>query len=97
MKMTFGKFIGWQVDELPLSYLTWLYESDFAKPALLETVRREILSRLDDGEPMGGGAVMSKKHLQRIYRTLALEHHPDITGGNSGVMAGINLFYELIR
>ena len=97
MRITFGKYKGWPVDELPLSYLAWLYEADFIKDELSESVRREILERVGGGESMAGEIVADKKHLQRIYRTLALEHHPDIAGGNGDIMAGINLFYEALQ
>lgn len=97
MILTFGKYRGWQIDELPFSYLAWLWETDFIKDELREAVRKEILCRVNDSEEMGGEVVADKKHLQRIYRTLALTYHPDITGGNGDIMTGINLIYEALQ
>lgn len=91
MFLTFGKYRGWHVSEIPLSYLAWLYENLAGKPELHEAARQEIRRRVSvyESEPL------DTEHFRRVYRHLALEHHPD-HGGDNGVMTGINLFYEAI-
>lgn len=95
MILNFGKFRGWHVDEVPLSYLAWLFESLTGKPELREAARVEIQRRVSgyelDTEPL------SMERVKRIYRTLAMEFHPDRNGGNGDVMKGINLFYAEIK
>ena len=95
VKLTFGKYRNWYVCEVPLSYLAWLWESDFIKEDLRESVHWEIRQRVGDGASMGNEVVVDKKRLQQIYRSLARDHHPD-HGGDNNVMAGINLFYEAL-
>ena len=91
--MNFGKFKGWHLSEIPLSYLAWIFETLTEKPELQEATRQEIRRRVSDYEP--GPEGLDKRRLQRVYRTLALTYHPD-HGGDNDVMAGINLFYEAI-
>jgi len=78
-----------------LSYLAWLFESLTGKPELREAARVEIQRRVSgyelDTEPL------SMERVKRIYRTLAMEFHPDRNGGNGDVMKGINLFYAEIK
>jgi len=65
------------------------------KPELREAARVEIQRRVSgyelDTEPL------SMERVKRIYRTLAMEFHPDRNGGNGDVMKGINLFYAEIK
>jgi len=37
------------------------------------------------------------ERVKRVYRTLAMEFHPDRNGGNGDAMKGINAFYEAIK
>ena len=69
-----------------------IFENLAEKPELREAARQEIRRRVSDYEPQPD---FDRGRLQRVYRTLALEHHPD-HGGDNDVMAGINLFYEAI-
>lgn len=94
MFLTFGKYRGWHLSEIPLSYLAWIFETLDGKPELIEAARQEIRRRVSGYEPEADP--LDRERLRRIYRTLAIEHHPD-HGGDNNVMAGINLFYEAIR
>jgi len=94
MFITFGKYKGWHISEIPLSYLGWLFENLDGKPDLQEAARREIQQRVSDYEY---GEPFDRNRLRRLYRTLAMEYHPDKGGGNGDVMKGINLFYEAMR
>jgi len=40
---------------------------------------------------------LSMERVKRVYRTLAMEFHPDRNGGNGEAMKGINAFYEAIK
>ena len=94
MILSFGKYRGWDVEEIPLSYLAWIYETLDGKPELHEAARAEIARRVSWGG--WAPAPLDMDRLRRVYRTLAIEHHPD-HGGDNGIMAGINLFYEAIK
>lgn len=93
MILSFGKYRGWHLSMIPFSYLAWVFENLEEKPELHEAARQEIRRRVSssksDIEPL------DTERLRRVYRALAIEHHPD-HGGDDRVMAGINLFYEAI-
>jgi len=92
--LNFGKYRGYDLSEIPLSYLAWIFETVDGKPELIEAARQEIRRRVSGYEP--DPEPLDAERLRRVYRTLAIEHHPD-HGGDNGIMAGINLFYEAIR
>lgn len=94
MFLNFGKYRGHDLSEIPLSYLAWIFETLDGKPELIEAARQEIRRRVSGYEP--DPEPLDAERLRRIYRTLAIEHHPD-HGGDNGIMAGINLLYEAIR
>lgn len=94
MFLNFGKYRGYDLSEIPLSYLAWIFETLEEKPELHEATRQEIRRRVSGYEPEADP--LDRERLRRVYRTLALSHHPD-HGGDNDVMAGINLFYEAIR
>jgi hypothetical protein len=91
--LNFGKYRGCHLSEIPLSYLAWIFETLEEKPELHEAARQEIRHRVCGYEPEP--EYMNRERLRRVYRTLAIEHHPD-HGGKNDVMTGINLFYEAI-
>ena len=95
MILNFGKFRGWHVDEVPLSYLAWLFESLTGKPELHEAARSEIRRRVSGYELKT--EALSMERVKRVYRTLAMEFHPDRNGGNGDAMKGINAFYEALN
>ena len=93
MFLSFGKYRGWEVSEVPLSYLAWLYENLTGKPELIEAARTEIQRRVAgyEWEPER----LDAERVKRVYRTLAMEFHPD-HGGNGEMMKGINAFYAAL-
>ena len=95
MILNFGKFRGLHVEEVPLSYLAWIFESLTGKPEIREAALYEIRRRVSgyemDAEPL------SMERVKRVYRTVAMEFHPDRHGGNGEAMKGINAFYEAIK
>lgn len=92
--MNFGKYRGWHVSEVPLPYLAWIYENLTEKPELHEAARTEIQRRVSgyEWEP----DTLDRDRLRRVYRTLAMEFHPD-HGGDVGIMQGINIFFEALK
>jgi len=94
VRLRFGKYRGWHVSEIPLAYLAWIFESLTGKPELHEAARQEILRRVSgyEWEP----EPVDPDRVRRVYKTLALEHHPD-RGGDGRIMAGINLFFEAMN
>jgi uncharacterized protein (DUF3820 family) len=93
--LRFGKFKGWHVDEVPLSYLAWIFESLTGKPEVQEAALAEIRRRVSgyelEAEPL------NMERVKRVYRTLALQYHPDRNGGNGEAMKAINSFYAAIN
>ena len=89
--MSFGKFRGWHLEEVPLSYLAWIYETLDGKPELVEAARQEIQRRVSGYEPER----LDRDRVRRVYRTLAMEYHPD-RGGDNGIMAGLNIFFAAL-
>lgn len=95
MILNFGKFRGWHVEEVPLSYLAWILESLTGKPEIQEAALNEIRRRVSGYEL--NGEPLNMERVKRVYRTLAMEFHPDRNGGNGEAMKGINAFYEAIK
>ncbi len=95
MILNFGKYRGRYLDEVPLSYLAWLFESLNGRPdvreAALDEIRRRVSAYELDAEPL------CMERVKRVYRTLAMEFHPDRNGGNGEAMKGINAFYKAIK
>lgn len=93
MFLSFGKYRGWEVSEIPLSYLAWLFENLTGKPELIEAARAEIRRRVSGYEPTPD--TLDADRVRRVYRTLAMEYHPD-KGGDNGIMAGLNIFFAAL-
>ena len=75
MILRFGKFKGWHVEEVPLSYLAWIFESLTGKPeireAALDEIRRRVSGYELEAEPlsMGGGRGFIGRWQWNITRT----------------------------
>lgn len=98
MRMTFGKFKGYCLDDLPDDYLIWLTSIELRHPLSYYVSAEIFRRRLEPNhreEPRAIGLDTGK--VKKVYRSLAFQYHPDKIGGNGDVMKGINLFYEAIR
>ena len=93
MFLNFGKYRGYEISELPLSYLAWLFENLGGRPDIQEAARAEIRRRVSGYEPTPD--TLDADRVRRVYRTLAMEFHPD-HGGNGEMMKGINAFYAAL-
>ena len=92
--MPFGKFSGLPLADVPTNYLSWLLSIDLREP-LKSAAWSEYRRRADAQE--APAAVLDMDRVKRIYRTLAMECHPDRQGGNVDIMKGINIFYEALQ
>ena len=99
MILNFGKYRGLRVSEVPLAYLAWLFETVNGRPDIREAVLVEIRRRVSVYEAVYelDTKPLSMERVKRVYRTLAMEYHPDRNGGNGEAMKGINAFYEAIK
>jgi hypothetical protein len=97
VRIHFGKFKGHDLAELPKSYLDWLTTIELWEP-LRSGVERESRRRDNPAEfhEQVGVSTLDAGKVQKVYRALAFQYHPDRIGGNGDVMKGVNLFYEAI-
>jgi hypothetical protein len=102
MKMPFGKFRGWQVQDLPESYLEWLLESVDLREPLLSVVREALDLEEEDDTPATRSSVpaevrqAAKEIVSTGYRLLALKRHPDRGGGHTEMVL-LNRAKELLE
>ena len=89
MRITFGKYKGDLVEDLPSSYLVFLAELDNLKYNLMEAVLDELNERFG----YENDVKINGKDVKKIYRELSLKNHPD-KGGSHQAMVAINEFYE---
>ncbi len=97
MLMPFGKYRGWELEELPDSYLEWLISSVSLREPLLSAVHREISFRSWGRHEETAIVSQNLDRIKAIYWDLARQYHPDRIGGNGDVMKGINIFYERLQ
>jgi hypothetical protein len=95
MKMSFGKFKGESIEDIPHDYLAWCLEHI---RDLNPYLRRAMLEELGLSEPASAGdirPVVAKLEggLKSWYRRMSLKHHPDHGGSNQAQII-INDCYE---
>ncbi len=96
--MPFGRYRGWELEELPDSYLEWLMFEIVLREPLRSAVRREFAARSRRREYEATAiSTLDTDRIREIYRDLAWQYHPDRIGGNGDVMKGINIFYERLQ
>lgn len=103
MKINFGKYRGTYVDELPDSYLQWLYFRDFLKQDMEQAVKSEAMNRWPDKfvvlriPQRAETPTDFKTKVQSIFRRLANKYHPDHAGPDSTkAMQALNEFREML-
>ena len=92
MKMPFGKFKGYEVEEIELQYLLWLEGHVPLRGPIRVAVAQEIEFRR--GLEV---AVPDQDKVKRIYHELSFKWHPDRIGGNTQAMQAINEFYQQLK
>lgn len=96
--MTFGKYRGRHINDVPVDYLQWCINNIDFKDRKLEQAIEDFLDELDDPKP----EYSDKDHHEELlyvvnqwYKKAALELHPD-RGGNVIAMRLVNeLVHEL--
>lgn len=103
MRMSFGKYKGLSVDQLPNDYVWWLYGQDFLTGAIADAVQEEVFDRWPDKiRPLQFSDIVEtpadiRGDVTRIFRQLAMKYHPDRAGpGGTLAMAALNEFKELL-
>jgi len=97
MRLPFGKYRGWPLSEVPMTYLAWLLESARLTWELREAITREIAARLDLPalpEANRGAEALppelrpwASEIVESGFKAAARRHHPDIGGTNDGMRA----------
>jgi hypothetical protein len=91
MRMPFGKYRGYEVEEIPINYLEWLWEN----VELYGQLENEV-GDIVEGVPPFLVPGASENHIKNVYRRMARKWHPD-HGGNKEAMQAINEFYEELQ
>ncbi len=110
MRMPFGKHKGKELEEIPESYLLWIYDhANFASPTLRREIARIIgVDYSDPNEVHGfGGQQRQQEKQQRVglttddldgwFRRLSRKFHPDRGGSNEAMKALLEGLEELKR
>ncbi len=89
----FGKYRGLPLSEIPIDYLEWALEtvrfhSEFIECAVEARVQASYQAL--DAIPCDDSVV------ERVYRRLAVRHHPD-KGGKPEAFKAIQEFYESVQ
>jgi len=96
MIMPFGKYEGIYTNEIPRSYLRWLWGNVQLREPLKSEVRR-LLYGDEDEDRYARATYMPTEpsKVQHVYRTLAFKWHPD-RGGTKEAMQAVNEFRDLL-
>jgi hypothetical protein len=96
MRLRFGKFAGCDLEDVPLSYLSWLFEEGRIDPALRRAIRAEIADRIgttrdDEGKsprllPAPDVADAAHQIVDAGYRVAAKRAHPDAGGTHAAML-----------
>jgi hypothetical protein len=104
-RMPFGKYKGRLLRELPDQYLEWLSALNDLRPPLRQRIVDEQRRRKFEGQwttpPVAKSAVnpeptLTAKIVEKGYRTLAKQIHPD-HGGDNRMMQRLNDAVEWLR
>lgn len=108
MRMPFGRYKGWALSQVPVSYLSWLDSLGDLREPLRTAVDRELRMRHQEehARRCGSGpigqvlspetAIAAERIVREGYRIAALESHPD-RGGDTASMQAINEAAEVLR
>src|SRR5262245_24462951 len=92
MRMPFGKYRGWPLEEVPDGYLAWVLDHcSNAGPTLRTAIRQRL--GLEPAPFRAPGGQDWPRVLQTWYHHLALDFHPD-RGGSTEAMQAVNEAYD---
>lgn len=86
--MPFGKFRGYQVEDIEPQYLFWLFEN----VPLREPLKTIVFNTLETRSLVP----VANDKIKTAYRELAMKYHPD-RGGKKETMQAVNESYKRIR
>jgi hypothetical protein len=103
-RMPFGKYRGWLLSQIPVSYLCWVLANCHNIDLQLRTEIRRIVEQarrdaydMQDESPAGSGLPARWDDvITRWYREMALRYHPD-RGGSTEVMQALNHAHERLK
>lgn len=90
--MPFGKFKGYEIEEIEPQYLEWLVENVPLRGPLKRAVF-EAVNTLPYRDEIEAPA---PERVKVVFRELAMKYHPD-RGGNEEAQKALNEFYERLR
>jgi hypothetical protein len=106
MKMPFGKYRGFPVQDLPDDYLDWLHSLDDLHGRLRKAVESEWQYRQWEEESRrpvehtrdldAEDRALLAELIRAGYRALVRKYHPDL-GGNPETMVRLNALMERLR
>jgi hypothetical protein len=97
MQMPFGKYHGADLEDIPDSYLEWLFNlEDLREPLRSAVILERAARRRDYYDEPSANMPDVQDRVRSAYRELSLKYHPD-HGGNHIAQCAINEFYERLR
>ncbi len=101
MRMTFGKYAGLPLSEVPEGYLVWVLDNlDKLSPTLRSAIRirlgleepaKTTQEAKDPFETLFARKERERKELEKKlkswFRQLALDYHPDLRGSDDAMVA----------
>jgi hypothetical protein len=106
MRMPWGKYVGYDLEDVPLGYLGWVLEQPWLMPELREAIVEEVARRLGLEVPcqQPTRAAIVPAELRRWaaeivesgFRQAARRHHPDL-GGSEHAMRALLEARECLR
>lgn len=99
LQLWFGKYRGWELEEVPGSYLAWMADN-MQRTSLREVARGELRRRVGakqtpDYQPQQLDPI-TREMIEAGFRIIAKKYHPDL-GGDVRKMQEINLAMERLR
>jgi hypothetical protein len=102
MLMPWGKYKGYDIEDVPLSYLCWVLEEGSNVSALLmQSIREEVSSRLDIRPQVitvrSAQQEMPQQLMSMIedwWRSALLKVHPDKPGGSVEATKQLNRIHD---
>lgn len=90
MKLSFGKYNGWDITAVPDDYVEYMITSNEKSLKMFRDEQERRIAVTDAKLPM------MARIIQAGYRTLANQNHPD-KGGSTSVMQEINAANEKLK
>jgi hypothetical protein len=100
VRMPFGRYKGYAVEDLPEDYLTWLWESCDLREPLCSAVQKALS---EDGAVSRSTDLpadlrpVAQEIVSIGYRLLALRLHPDHASGDHKAMIRLNAARDWLR